>query len=54
MGRARKNLDWNVQAEMAMDPELVIELRGKSSPADTETCTMCGKFCAMKGVKEYL
>jgi len=54
MGRARKNLNWDAQAEMAIDPELVIEIRSKNPPADTGTCTMCGKFCAMKGVKEYL
>jgi len=54
MGRARKNLNWNAQAEMAIDPELVAEVRSKYPPADAETCTMCGRFCAMKGVREYL
>jgi phosphomethylpyrimidine synthase len=53
MGGARKNLDWEAQAELAIDPELVRVRRGKSLPADAEACTMCGKFCAMKGLKEY-
>ena len=54
MGKARKNLDWNAQAEAAIDPELVTQVRGKNPSADTETCTMCGEFCAMKGLREYL
>lgn len=53
MGRARKALDWNAQAELAIDPELVTEIRNKKPPADTEACTMCGEFCAMKGIREY-
>ena len=54
MGKARKNLDWNAQAELAIDPELVMEIRGKNPSSEKEACTMCGKFCAMKGVREYL
>ena len=54
MGRARKNLDWDAQAKLAIDPELVIKTRDKNPSADTEACTMCGEFCAMKGVREYL
>ena len=54
MGKARKNLDWNAQAELAIDPELVVETRGKNPSSEKEACTMCGKFCAMKGVREYL
>ena len=54
MGKARKKLDWKAQAELAIDPELVRERRHKNPSADTEVCTMCGEFCAMKGVREYL
>jgi len=54
MGKARKNLDWDAQAELAIDPELVVETRGKNPSSEKEACTMCGKFCAMKGVREYL
>jgi phosphomethylpyrimidine synthase len=54
MGKARKNLDWNAQTELAIDPELVMETRKNHPSSDKDTCTMCGKFCAMKGVKEYL
>jgi phosphomethylpyrimidine synthase len=54
MGQARKNLDWDAQAELAIDPELVMEIRSKNPSAETEACTMCGKFCAVKGIREYL
>lgn len=54
MGKARKELDWVTQTELAIDPELVTEVRGKHPSSDDEVCTMCGKFCAMKGVREYL
>lgn len=54
MGRARKELDWEAQARLAIDPELVTEIRGSKPSAETEACTMCGKFCAVKGIREYL
>lgn len=54
MGKARKNFDWNAQAELSIDPQLVLETRAKNPSSDNEACTMCGKFCAMKGVREYL
>jgi phosphomethylpyrimidine synthase len=54
MGKARKNLDWDAQAESAIDPGLVMEIRSRNPSADMEACTMCGKFCAMKGIREYL
>ncbi len=53
MGRARKNLDWDAQAELAIDPELVRIRRAESPSSDAEACTMCGEFCAMKGIREY-
>jgi len=53
MGRARKNLDWDAQAELSIDPELVRFRRAENPSSDTEACTMCGEFCAMKGIREY-
>jgi len=53
MGKARKNLDWAAQADLSIDPELVRSRKSESS-SDKEACTMCGKYCAMKGVREYL
>ena len=48
MARCRKNLDWEGQIALALDPERARELRESSRPADSEVCTMCGEFCAIK------
>ncbi len=53
MSGARKNLDWELQAKVALDPEKVKAVHDKyrsSGPA----CSMCGKYCAMALVEKYL
>lgn len=53
MSKKRKELNWKAQANLAIDPDKFINLR-KSSPSKLEdVCTMCGKYCAMKGMTEY-
>ncbi len=52
MSRARHDLNWDRMMELAIDPKLAREIRGASKPADEDTCTMCGDFCAVKRVKE--
>ena len=53
MSRARKALDWKAQAKLSLDPELSQHVHGKT-PAGGVTCSMCGKYCAMAIVEEYL
>lgn len=53
MGVARKNLDWEKQMDLALDQTKAREYRKKRPPAEEDVCTMCGKFCAIKQVKEY-
>ncbi len=48
MSRARKNLDWNGQIELSIDPAYSRRVRDQNDPAGGDTCTMCGDFCAMK------
>jgi len=48
MSGARKNLDWNKQIALSMDPEYARRIRDEGNPPADETCTMCGEFCAMK------
>ena len=48
MAKARANLDWNAQAELAVDPPRARAIRERCLPADAEVCTMCGDFCAIK------
>jgi phosphomethylpyrimidine synthase len=53
MGRARKRLDWKRQIELSIDPENARRRREASQPKDSEVCTMCGQFCAIKVVRDY-
>jgi len=54
MAEKRKQLDWQGQIELAIDPEKARARRRESLPADEEVCTMCGEFCAIKKVDAYL
>ena len=54
MSKARFGLDWERQLEFCIDPERAKAYRGERVPHDAEVCTMCGEFCAMRIVKEYL
>ena len=53
MSRARKSFDWKTQAELSLDPELSRQIHARI-PASGATCSMCGKYCAMAIVEEYL
>jgi len=53
MSIARKHLQWEKQAELALDPEKVRNMHNKY-PAKSKACSMCGDFCAMELVEKYL
>jgi phosphomethylpyrimidine synthase len=53
MSGARKNLDWELQAELSLDPERVKSVHTKYSSGGP-ACSMCGKYCAMELVQKYL
>lgn len=53
MSVARKSLNWEEQAKLALDPEKVRSLHKKHTGSG-DTCTMCGGMCAMKLVSEFL
>jgi len=48
MSIARKNLDWTKQAEFAIDKDIFEQID------NGEPCTMCGEYCSMKLVNQYL
>lgn len=48
MGHARRDLDWEAQYALAINPERARKVRSERMPADTEACTMCGDYCALK------
>ncbi len=51
--KARKARDWKRQIELSIDPKLARRLRAKSKPKLSDICTMCGKYCSIKLVKEF-
>ena len=53
MSRARKNLDWNTQISLSIDPAKARAYRSSSRPSSDDVCTMCGEFCAIKIVRDY-
>ena len=54
MAQARKVLDWDAQLALAIDPELARQKRGARNKAGEEACSMCGDYCAVKIVGQYL
>ncbi len=53
MSVARKKLDWEEQASLSLDPERSRRVHAKHASAGA-ACSMCGEFCAMRLVEEYL
>ncbi len=54
MSQARKSQDWEAQIRLAIYPETAEKMRQSSLPKENTTCTMCGEFCAISLVKEFL
>lgn len=52
MGHARRDLDWERQYAAAINATKAREIRSARMPADTDACTMCGDFCAIKIVQK--
>jgi len=53
MARCRKQLDWEGQFAIALDPEKARRLRAESGVDEEHgACTMCGEFCAYKVMNE--
>ena len=53
MSAARKKLDWAEQARLSLDPELSRQVHSKHA-AEGKACSMCGPYCAMQVVEEFL
>lgn len=54
MANARKSLDWEEQYSLAICPADARAKRENRPPEDSDACTMCGNFCAVKIVNEWL
>lgn len=54
MSQARRELDWEKQFDLAMDSEKARRYRSESKPEKEDTCTMCGKMCAVRNINKIL
>ncbi|MEA5091097.1 5-hydroxybenzimidazole synthase BzaA [bioreactor metagenome] len=54
MAKARKELNWPEQIKLAIDPVKAQRFRDAKNKSDDEACSMCGDYCAVKIVGEYL
>ncbi len=52
MAEARKNLDWNLQEKLCMDPEKFRKIRKERGSA-TNACSMCGELCVYKILENF-
>ena len=50
---ARKKLNWPEQQKLALDPYKFQEVR-KKRKSKSAACSMCGDFCAMRIVSDFL
>lgn len=54
MSKARADIDWNKMFKLAVDPEKPKRYREESKPENEDTCTMCGKMCAVRNMNKVL
>ncbi len=54
MGEARRELDWEKQFDLAIDGDKARRYRAESKPEKEDTCTMCGKMCAVRNINKIL
>ena len=56
MAEARRALDWDAQFACALDPDTAKIIREARKPEEdhSDTCSMCGKFCAVRSMNKAL
>lgn len=54
MSKARRDLDWEKMFDLAIDSEKARRYRAESKPENEDTCTMCGKMCAVRNINKIL
>ena len=53
MSKARKNLAWQRQMELALNPTRAMKARAQHDTSG-HGCSMCGQYCAMELVADYI
>jgi phosphomethylpyrimidine synthase len=54
MSDARRRLDWEGMFAQALDPGRAREYFASAPPSNEDSCTMCGKMCAMRTVNKIM
>ena len=54
MADARRTFDWEKQWEYSIDPETARAIRESRAPEHEDSCSMCGKFCAVRSMNKAL
>ncbi len=54
MSVLRAKRKWPEQMKLAINPDKALKFRKKSRPKLSDVCTMCGKYCSMKGLEKWL
>ena len=54
MSQARRDLDWEKQISLAIDPATTRKVWKERSGDFSSKCSMCGDYCAMEIVSQYL
>ncbi|MZQ75719.1 MAG: phosphomethylpyrimidine synthase ThiC [Peptoclostridium sp.] len=54
MSKARAELDWEKMFDLSLDPEKARRYREESKPAHEDSCTMCGKMCAVRNMNRIM
>ena len=54
MSDARRRFDWEEMFDLALDPVKPREYFESAPPTNEESCTMCGKMCAVRTVNKVL
>jgi phosphomethylpyrimidine synthase len=52
MAKARRDLDWDEQFKLIIDPEKGKRYRESRKPEQEEFCSMCGDLCAIRRLRE--
>ena len=54
MSKARADLDWEKMFDLAIDSEKPRKYREEFMPEHKDTCTMCGKMCAVRNMNKVM
>ncbi len=52
ISKARRDLAWDRQFDLALFGDVARAVRDDRKPAEERSCTMCGSFCAMESVND--